>query len=123
MLVLTRKSTEKIRIGENITLTVLRIKGKTVRIGIDAPDSIEIKRGELLQDEPSEILNEQALPKNSRMPKISGEVDSAKVAVEDPAITTLKIRRDEAPSVSKPETYPRLAAIVKKLSEKNSGLV
>ena len=37
MLVLTRKYQEKIRIGENITITVLRMKGKAVRLGIEAP--------------------------------------------------------------------------------------
>ena len=47
MLVLTRKSQDSIRIGDNITVTVLRIKGNTVRIGIEAPDSVRIVRGEL----------------------------------------------------------------------------
>ena len=37
MLVLTRKYQEKIRIGDNITITVLRMKGKAVRLGIEAP--------------------------------------------------------------------------------------
>ena len=35
MLVLTRKSQEKIQIGENITITILRVKGLAVRVGID----------------------------------------------------------------------------------------
>lgn len=47
MLVLTRKSQDSIRIGGNITVTVLRIKGNTVRIGIEAPESVRIVRGEL----------------------------------------------------------------------------
>ena len=34
MLVLTRKQNEKIRIGDSITITVLRMKGKSIRLGI-----------------------------------------------------------------------------------------
>ena len=47
MLVLTRKSQDSIRIGDNITVTGLRIKGNTVRIGVEAPESVRIVRGEL----------------------------------------------------------------------------
>ncbi len=47
MLVLTRKYQEKIRIGENITITVLRMKGKAVRLGIEAPANVPVVRGEL----------------------------------------------------------------------------
>ena len=47
MLVLTRKQQEKIQIGDDIVITVLRTKGKTVRLGIEAPSSIPVLRGEL----------------------------------------------------------------------------
>ena len=47
MLVLSRKHNQQIRIGENVTITVLRVQGNTVRIGIDAPPSVRIIRGEL----------------------------------------------------------------------------
>lgn len=47
MLVLTRKPQERIQIGENITITIVRIKGRAVRVGIEAPDSVRIVRGEL----------------------------------------------------------------------------
>ncbi|MEC8338399.1 MAG: carbon storage regulator [Planctomycetota bacterium] len=47
MLVLTRKSQDSVRIGDNITVTILRIKGNTVRIGVEAPDDVRIVRGEL----------------------------------------------------------------------------
>jgi len=51
MLVLTRKQNEKIRIGENITITVIRMKGKGVRLGIEAPKNVNVLRGELLPTE------------------------------------------------------------------------
>lgn len=47
MLVLTRKQNEKIRIGDQITITVLRMKGKAVRLGIEAPPEVSVLRGEL----------------------------------------------------------------------------
>ncbi|HEX4412125.1 MAG TPA: carbon storage regulator [Lacipirellulaceae bacterium] len=47
MLVLTRKYQEKIRIGDNITITILRMKGKAVRLGIEAPAEVPVVRAEL----------------------------------------------------------------------------
>jgi len=47
MLVLSRKVGEKITIGDNITIVVNRISGNRVAIGIDAPHSIRVLRGEL----------------------------------------------------------------------------
>jgi carbon storage regulator CsrA len=47
MLVLTRKSQERILIGDNIKITILRVKGNSVRVGIDAPSDVRVVRGEL----------------------------------------------------------------------------
>lgn len=47
MLVLTRKADQTIQIGEGVTVTVLRVRGGAVRIGIDAPRGMKILRGEL----------------------------------------------------------------------------
>lgn len=47
MLVLSRKQNEKIIIGDNISITVLNIRGNTVRIGIEAPRHISVVRAEL----------------------------------------------------------------------------
>ncbi len=48
MLVLTRKSGEKIQIGEEITLSIEQIRGDRVRIGVTAPRHIPVYREELL---------------------------------------------------------------------------
>ena len=47
MLILTRKSGESITIGDDVKLTVVEVKGKQVRIGIDAPRSYMIHREEV----------------------------------------------------------------------------
>jgi carbon storage regulator len=48
MLVLTRKVEEKIQIGPDVTVTVLRVKGRSVQIGIEAPSRVLVLRGELV---------------------------------------------------------------------------
>ena len=55
MLVLTRKQQEKIQIGNGITITVLKLKGKSVRLGIEAPTEVPVLRGELLFDAERQI--------------------------------------------------------------------
>ena len=47
MLVLTRKAQQQIQIGDNITVTIVRVKGQSVRIGIEAPRNVRVVRGEL----------------------------------------------------------------------------
>jgi len=47
MLVLTRKPQEQIRVGEDVVITILRVKGQSVRIGIQAPPEVSLLRAEL----------------------------------------------------------------------------
>lgn len=47
MLVLSRKQGEQIRIGDNIVITVQRLSGNRVSLGIEAPADCKIMRGEL----------------------------------------------------------------------------
>jgi carbon storage regulator CsrA len=51
MLVLTRKADEQIMIGNDITVTVVRVHGNRVRIGIAAPRHVRVTRGELPRNE------------------------------------------------------------------------
>lgn len=53
MLVLSRKEQEVVHIGDNITVTVVRIGPNTVRLGIEAPKDMKIVRGELTIDLPA----------------------------------------------------------------------
>ena len=47
MLVLSRKKNQSIILDGNISIEVLQIKGNTVRLGINAPKSVRVLRGEL----------------------------------------------------------------------------
>lgn len=47
MLVLTRKRDEEIKIGSNIVIRVIKTGAGSVKIGIDAPPSVRVMRGEL----------------------------------------------------------------------------
>ncbi|MCO6455069.1 MAG: carbon storage regulator [Pirellulaceae bacterium] len=54
MLVLSRKESERIKLGDSIVLTVVRVSGDKVRIGIQAPPDLLVLRGELERFEQSE---------------------------------------------------------------------
>jgi carbon storage regulator len=47
MLVLTRKAHEAIVVDGQVEITVLQVKGNRIRLGIQAPSSVSIRRGEL----------------------------------------------------------------------------
>ena len=61
MLVLTRKLEEKVKIGDNIYVSILEIESGSVKIGIEAPKEISIFRMELLEQIKSE--NIESVPK------------------------------------------------------------
>ena len=47
MLVLSRKQSERIRVGNDIVVTVVRLSGDKVRLGIEAPSNVVVLREEL----------------------------------------------------------------------------
>lgn len=49
MLILTRKEGESLRLGDDITVTVVSVKGGNVRIGIDAPRDLAVHREEIYE--------------------------------------------------------------------------
>jgi carbon storage regulator len=51
MLVLSRRKDERILIGDDIVITVCRINGDRVRVGVEAPDSVPVLRAELVERE------------------------------------------------------------------------
>ncbi len=61
MLVLTRKSGEAVNIGDEVTVTVLEVRGNQVRLGIQAPLNVIIHRKELYEKIKSENLMSSGL--------------------------------------------------------------
>jgi carbon storage regulator len=53
MLVLSRKQSERIRLGKDIVVTVVRVAGDKVRLGIEAPSDIVVLRDELDENVPA----------------------------------------------------------------------
>ena len=47
MLVLSRKESQRIKLGDSIVVTVVRVSGDKVRIGIDAPRDVTVHRQEI----------------------------------------------------------------------------
>ena len=56
MLVLTRKKSEQIRIGNDIVVSILKTGRSTVKIGIDAPRAVQVLKEEMV--DPEETLNQ-----------------------------------------------------------------
>ena len=65
MLILTRRVGEALKLGEDITVTVLGVRGNQVRIGIDAPKSVAIQREEIYSTTVTD-----------RTPEIGGELSN-----------------------------------------------
>ena len=53
MLVLSRKQNERIHIGDNVVITVVRVQGDKVRLGIEAPKDVVILREEVKDRQPA----------------------------------------------------------------------
>lgn len=63
MLILSRKIDEKIKIGEDITITLIDVHGDQVKIGIEAPKNVKVFRQEVFDAIQSE--NKAAVVENS----------------------------------------------------------
>jgi len=62
MLVISRREGQRVQIGEGITITVVRVDPKSVRIGIEAPKDTVVMRTELL------VRSEQPSPESPKRP-------------------------------------------------------
>jgi carbon storage regulator CsrA len=123
MLVLTRKLEEQIRIGDDITISILRVKGNTVRVGIDAPREIRVVRGELrshVQGDTSSCNAETTsvdVPESSSLEDgpVIGEAEQA-----DPATTAVRQfiasrarRQNRRPQCHQPGSKPLAATLTR----------
>jgi carbon storage regulator CsrA len=69
MLVLTRKVKQQIQIGDNIVITILHVRGQSVRVGIEAPRQVRVARSEIA----SLPANDSQSPTPSKTSRRSGQ--------------------------------------------------
>jgi carbon storage regulator CsrA len=92
MLVLTRKRMEKLYIGRDICVTVVRLEGGQVRLGIDAPRHVPVVRAELRQRDEAEAA----------LAGLAGNL----VAIDEP--TALPVA--DASAIEGTECWPKIEA-------------
>jgi carbon storage regulator len=69
MLILSRKIDEKIKIGNDITLTIIEIRGDQVKIGVEAPKNVKVFRQEVFEAIQSE--NKEAATQPQSLEELS----------------------------------------------------
>lgn len=100
MLVLSRKQKQQIKIGDDVVLTVLQVKGNTVRLGIEAPKEVHVIRGELEGSPARSNSNSTPAEKGSgNMPRLSHAPErigtEAQPSIDRGEIVELKIHGGE----------------------------
>ncbi|QDU74975.1 hypothetical protein Pan97_19950 [Bremerella volcania] len=109
MLVLTRKQQQQIQIGEGVTITILKVKGNTVRIGIEAPNDVKIVRAELEPEEEATPAEESE--PQSTLSRID-QVESATAgshSKEDYRVLSFRVKQETTDS--KRNESPRAASM------------
>ena len=106
MLVLSRKLNQEIIIGDNVKVTVLKVKGNTVRLGIEAPREVRVVRGELpLHKEAEPKMAEVTIVFNDSKDKPVGD-DSINLVPFDPKSKRPRITETGNGKPSKAKSTP-----------------
>lgn len=79
MLVLSRRPNESLRIGHDVVITVLEVNGDKIRIGIDAPQNVEVHRQEVY-DEVQRANREAAATSADAVARLAREARGAQQA-------------------------------------------
>ena len=70
MLILSRKVDQKIKIGADITLSIIEIRGDQVKIGVEAPTSVKVFRQEVLEAIQSENIAAATQPSAEQLQRL-----------------------------------------------------
>lgn len=71
MLVLSRKEAQRIRLGDSIVITVVRVSGDKVRLGIEAPPDVLVLRDELETQPPLAVSPQSTTPPEVAAPRVA----------------------------------------------------
>ncbi len=83
MLILTRRVGESVMIGDDITLTVVEVRGDAIRLGIDAPRNVDVHREEVYRE--LKAANQRAAsPSDDAVAALKALVDPADAAAAEP---------------------------------------
>jgi carbon storage regulator len=102
MLVLTRKTSEMIQIGDEIVVKVIRTGKSTVKIGIEAPAHVRVLRAELCDEDEAE----EHLP--AATPKASAKVVAKAGHIAKPSASAVNLD-DLGPVKAYSDQYPHVA--------------
>lgn len=95
MLVLSRKTRQQIRIGNDITVTILLVKGQVVRVGVEAPRDVRVLRAELPVFDDAPATHESAVA-------ISAQPSRERSRSQKPSATTTQRRVEEGAARTSP---------------------
>ena len=97
MLVLTRRAGESIVIGDDVRVVVLDVRGETVRLGIEAPRSIQVHRAEIYAE--VQAANAAALANGGDLGSLTGHL--AALALPGARRPSARPARDAAPGAAR----------------------
>ena len=104
MLVLSRKLNQTIRIGDSISVSVVRIKGNVIQLGIEAPKDVHVVRSELIERDAKQAEQPVKLPSekgDAAQPPNSGGANSKNENESDAELglfTALRIISESTPA-------------------------
>jgi flagellar assembly factor FliW len=117
VLILTRKIGESIMVGENIRLVVLDIRGRQIRLGIEAPANVVVLREEIAQ----RLTNENLRAASFNYPEVQEALND--VALEAGQHLGLRPPRPEAPAVTiESQAFGRLTVSADRIITFEAGL-
>jgi carbon storage regulator len=76
MLILSRRESECIHLGDDIVLTIVRVSGEKVRIGVEAPPHIKILRNELELSKPTQAIPESDVTEASKGTELTSPIQA-----------------------------------------------
>jgi carbon storage regulator CsrA len=114
MLVLTRKTQQQIQFGDDIVVTILQVKGHSVRVGIEAPRGVRVLRGEIASKPPRDTISvaqHEAAAENSH--------DAAEPVANGRMAKSSEVAQADKPSTS---NFSSLASPLPRPVGESSGL-